>query len=159
MRIISEINNLPITKQQFVDGTINFIHAYKRLPYLPEDDVNVNVINNEGEVDVKIYRAGKYVKGYYKTQDKMTTELISSGELTYKEISKIIGIDVKLLESVINGELKEIDNVNRICIENFFNKDYFPKQSKFAETCKDCKNSCKQKYNVAVMQCKKKEKK
>lgn len=150
---------MPITKKQFIDGTIDFVNTYQRLPFLLGDDVEVEIKNDEGEMELRPFRANKYIKEYFIDQDKMSAELISSGELTYTCISKLISIDAKLLEDVISKNIKEIDNVNRICIENFFNKDYFPKQNKYANECKDCKNSCKQKYNVVIMQCKKKKKK
>ena len=145
---------MPITKGQFIKGTIDFIHRCKRLPYLQGDDVEVEIKTDDGEMESRPFRANRYIKEYFVDQDKMSTELISSGELTYSCISKLIGVDVKLLESAIDGSLKEIDSIDRICIENFFNKDYFPKQEKYANECKSCKNTCKQKYNVVVMQCK-----
>lgn len=110
-------------------------------------------------MEARAFRANRYIKEYFVDQDKMTKELISSRELTYLEVSEVIGIDAQLLEDTIEGKLKEIDNVNRICIENFFNKDYFPKQDKYADECKSCKCGCKQKYNVVVVQCKNKKKK
>lgn len=79
-------SKLPITKEQFNKATIDFIHKYKRLPYLPEDDIEIEEKNKKGEMEIKPYRANRYVNNYYINQDKMSQELLDNNIIDRKSV-------------------------------------------------------------------------
>ena len=103
---MSEVNNLPITKGQFDEAVVRFIYKYERLPHQPEDDIGVEVKNDEDEIEVKTYRANRYIKEYYKTQAKMSEELLKKNIVTYKMISDITGVTETILKNAITKETK-----------------------------------------------------
>jgi len=150
-----DILSLPITKKQFNNSIVPFILVYKRLPFNSEDDIAVEIKNDDGELEVRPYRAGRYINSFYKSADNMITELFAKKIITYELVGEITGIEIKVLKDIISGKLKKTDNITRIFVENFFDKDYFDKDDKYAVKCMGCKNKCKQKYNVTVTSCKK----
>jgi len=149
-----ENGTLPITKKQFNGATIDFINYYHRFPFLQGDDVTVNILNEETkELEPKPFRVSRYVKEYHKNEEHMIGEFVGK-LISYETISKIIGLKADVIEGVLSGEIKDIDNVDRICIENFFNKDYVAtKDNLYNVICQGCKKTCKQKYNVGLIQC------
>lgn len=144
-----------INKDELIKGTLEFIKKYKRLPYLPEDDIEVEKQNNKGEVVLKPYRTGKYIKEFFGNQDKYSKYLLDNKLITHDTISEIIRIDKNKLECLLNGEIKTPEIKERRQIELFFNKDYFIKQGKYTSTCSKCSKGCKNPYWVDVISCSK----
>ena len=148
-------DNLPITKQQFDDNIINFINIYKRLPYLSEDDIGVEFINDKKEKELRPYRASRYIKEFYGSQDKMSKELLKNKVITYKSIADVLGLTETLVANAITGETANPQKEVRRGIDLFFNKDYYEKLGKYATRCGSCTSrSCKQFYWVEVTSCK-----
>lgn len=145
-----------INKNELIDGTLKFISQYQRLPYLSEDDIAVDKPNDKGAMELKPYRAVKYVKEYFDNQDKYSEYLIENKLLTYDKIAEIIDIDKNRLKKLINKEVDKIDNNERRRIELFFNKDYYPELGKYNSVCEGCsKRGCKQVYWVMMIGCNK----
>lgn len=151
--------SLPITKKQFNDSIIPFIEKYKRLPFLPEDDVEIKVKNEKDQMEIRPYRAGRYISSFYKTQENMIEKILEDKVITYELVEEVTGVKKNTLKDIISGKDMKKDNVARICVENFFDKDFFKKENKFADKCITCKSKCKQKYNVILVKCKNFEKK
>lgn len=154
MKIIEKINNLPITKEQFIEGTLKFINSYKRLPYLQEDDVEVEIENKDGELEFRPFRAGKYVKEFYDNQDNMSEELFKENIITYKLIGEILGITETVVKNAITKETTVPEPRVRRLIHIFFNRDYYTELGIYAKRCEDCEEcSCKHEYFVSVISC------
>lgn len=150
-------NNLPITKEQFDKAVINFVYTYERLPYQPEDEVEVELKNDNGELETRLYRASRYVTSYYEDQDNMSKEILENNVITYKMISDITGITEAVLKNAINKETKNPEKATRRAIEMFFNKDFYEELGKYATKCEGCKKckGCKSKYFywISVIHC------
>ena len=147
-------NQLPITKEQFNDSTLNFIKRYQRLPYQPEDEVEVLTTNEENEEEIKVYRANRYIKEYYKTQIKMSQELLKNNIVTYKMISELTGISETILKNAINKENKTIDVSVRKAIDIFFNHDYYKELGEYSKKCEECQGcKCMKPYFMSVIYC------
>lgn len=144
-------DSLPITKEQFDGSIIPFVNKYKRLPYLSEDDVEVE-IEVDGEIEVRPYRASRYISAFYGNQDKMTKYLIDNKIITYKLVAEITGYTETLISNVMEKKTKNPNVRVRRAVDIFFNKDYYEKElDKFADRCENCKlRSCKQSYWVEV---------
>lgn len=143
-----------INQDQLIKGILEFINIYKRLPYYVEDDINVEIINDEGKLEFRPYRALKYVKENFDNQDKCTQYLLDNKLITYKIISEIIKIDRDRLEKLLNKEISEPEIHERRQIEIFFNKDYFEELGKWNDLCSGCsQNKCQQLYWVRVVSC------
>ena len=151
---MSEVSNLPITKGQFNEAVVKFIYKYERLPYQPEDDIEVEVKNDEDEIEIKTYRANRYIKEYYKTQAKMSEELLKKNIVTYKMISEITGLTETVLKNAITKETKNPELSTRRAIHIFFNKDYYSELGKLAKKCESCKGcKCEYEYWTSVVYC------
>lgn len=157
---MSTASDLLITKEQFNEAIIKFIHRYERLPYQPEDDIEVEIKNDEDELELKNYRANKYVKEFYKTQDKMSEELLNNNIITYKMISDITKISETVLKNAIEKTTKNPDLETRKAVHVFFNNDYYKELGIYAKKCEDCQGcKCKYDYFVSVVYCPKFKKK
>lgn len=149
-----------INQNELIDGTLKFVNQYQRLPYLSEDNIEVEKENDEGEMELKPYRAVKYVKEYFINQDKYSEYLIESGLLTYDKIAEIINIDKNRLKKLANKEIDKPDIGERRTLELFFNKDYYPELGQYSNVCESCtKRECKLSYWVQVINCPKYKKK
>lgn len=147
--------SLPITKKQFDDSVIKFIHRYNRLPFLHGDSVEIEMKDDSGDMVTKPYRANKYMIEYYKDQENMTKELIDNKILPHKLISDIVRVDENKIKKILKREIDRIDLSARRRIEIFFNKDYFPKMGLYSAKCVSCKKKkCKQPYFLEVIACK-----
>ena len=51
----------------------------------------VEIINNDGEKELRPYRASKYITEYYKTKNKLTDALFDKQIITYKSIGDVLG--------------------------------------------------------------------
>ena len=146
-------NNLPITKEQFINSIIPFINTYKRLPLLPEDNVEIE-IDVDGEIEIRPYRAGRYIKEFFLTQDKMTKELFEQGIITYKLIGEVSGLTETVVKNIVEQSTKTPDTHARKMVHIFLNVDYYEKAlGKYSERCKDCSKQCKQFYWVEMIGC------
>lgn len=150
---------LPITKEQFESSIINFINKYRRLPYMSEDDVDVEILNDNNELEIRLYKANRYIKEYYKTQEKLTEVLFDKNIISYKLIADTLGLTETVVRNAITKSTANPDVSVRRGIHIFFNKDYYKELGEFATLCGKCTKKCKQEYYMEV-RCKKyKEKK
>ena len=140
-----------INQDQLIKGILEFINLYKRLPYYIEDEIEVEVTNDEGELELRPYRALKYVKECFANQDKCTQYLFDNRLITYEMISEIINIDENRLEKLLNKDIKVPDVMERRYIELFFNKDYFSELGNYTEICNGCSKKCQKPYWVGVV--------
>ena len=138
-----------ITKEQFIDGVLKFIDDYDRLPYLPEDNIEVII-----EDKSKPYRASKYIKEFYSSQKNMTKNLLDSGLLTYKKIADVLGLTETIVRNTITKTTKNPEVANRRKIHMFFNADFYEKElGKYTNKCTECKKHCKQFYWILSINC------
>lgn len=149
-----------INQKELIDGTLEFIKRYKRLPFLSEDNIEIEKENDDGEMELKPYRAVKYVKERFVNQDKYSEYLIENRLLTYDKIAVVINIDENRLKKLINKDMDSPDSGERRTLELFFNKDYYPELGKYNNVCESCtKRECKQAYWVQIINCPKHNKK
>lgn len=154
--------SLPITKKQFEDSIPDFIHKFKRLPYMKEDDVEVKIKNDNGEIESKPYRARKYIREYYDNQDNMTEELFDKGVISYESIADVLGLTPTLVKNAMTLSTKNPEIKVRRKLDIFFNKDFYENElGKYNTKCMGCgRRKCKQDYYVDIISCKRyKEKK
>lgn len=144
-----------INKDELIEGTLNFINTYERLPYLSDDDIEVEKLNDNNELELNPYRAGKYIKEFFKNQDKYSNYLLQENILTYETISQIINIKINRLKELLGGNAKNVEISERRAIHIFFNKDFYKKLGKLNSHCKNCMNNktCGQEYWVTVVHC------
>ena len=149
-----------INQDQLIKGILEFINMHKRLPYIAEDDIDVPITNDEGELELRPYRALKYVKEIFANQEKCTQYLLDNKLITYEMISEIIKIDRDRLENLLSKKISEPEIKERRQIEVFFNRDYFEELGKWNDMCTKCSKKCQQFYWVNLISCNKfKEKK
>ena len=146
--------DLPITQKQFEKSIPNFIDKYYRLPYLKEDDIEIEVKNDDSEIELRPYVAKRYVSEFYGNQDKMTKELFDKNIITYKLIADITGLTETLVENTIEKKTKNPEIGVRRKIDMFFNNDFYGKElGKYNDRCMDCKKKCKQPYYSTIVVC------
>ena len=126
----------------------DFINEFKRLPFLPEDDIKVPIKNDNGEIELRPYRSNRYVSEYYGSQDKMIEELFDKGIISYKLIADILGLTETLVRNAITKETKKPQTEVRHGLHIFFNKDLYEKElGKYNDRCAEsCSRRCKQYY-------------
>src|SRR5690554_2121702 len=144
-----------ITKKQLIAGTLNFIPKYKRLPYYFDDDIEVKKRDKNNKLILSPFRANKYIKKYFGTQNKYTKHLLDNEIITYDTISKITKIRKNRLTKLLRKSIKKPTSNERRQIEIFFNKDYFLGLGEYNDKCFKCKEKCKQPYWVSISGCKK----
>lgn len=121
---------------------------------MKEDDVEVEIKNEDGEIEIRPYRANKYIKEFYSTQDKMTKELSNKGVITYKSIADITGLTETIVKNIIEKQNKTVDIEPRRYLHIFFNKDFYEKElGVYNDRCMDCKKKCKQSYYATIVVC------
>ena len=144
-----------INKDELIKGSLDFINKYKRLPLYKEDDIEVEKLNDNNEIELRSYRALKYINEYFKNQDKFADYLLKEKIITYKSIADIIGYSETITTNAITKSTKNVDVGVRRQLELFFNKDYYEKElGKYNSKCEGCKKQCKQFYWVDVAMCK-----
>ena len=144
-----------INKDELIKGSLDFINKYKRLPLYKEDDIEVEKLNDNNEIELRSYRALKYINEYFKNQDKFADYLLKEKIITYKSIANIIGYSETITTNAITKTTKNPDVGVRRAIDIFFNKDYYEKElGLYASLCEKCTKRCKQHYFVEV-ECKK----
>lgn len=147
-----------INQDELIKGTLQFIEKYKRLPYQKEDDIEVQKLNDKNEVEIKPYRASKYIKEYYTNQDKFTEALFKQNVITYNLVGNILGLTPTVIKNTITKSNKNPDIKVRRQLEVFFNKDFYKGElPALNEVCKTCakKADCGQYYWVDLVGCKK----
>lgn len=154
MIIISVNKDLPITKKQFEKSIPAFIDKYYRLPYLKEDDIEIEVKNDDGEIELRPYVAKRYVSEFYGNQDKMTKELFDKNIITYKLIADITGLTETVAKNIVTKETKNPDIEARRKLHIFFNEDFYEKElGAYNDRCMDCKKKCKMYYYATIIEC------
>ena len=143
-----------ITKKQLITGTLNFISIYKRLPYYPDDDIEVKKKDKNNKLTLNPFRTNKFIKKYFGTQNKYTKYLLDNEIITYDTISKITKIRKNRLKRLLRKSIKKPTTNERRQIEIFFNKDYFPELGEYNSKCSKCNKKCKQHYWTDVVFCK-----
>ena len=144
-----EVNiSLPITKKQFEGSIPDFINKYRRLPYLKEDDIEVKIKNDDGEIENRPYRASRYINEYYGNQDNMTKELFDKGIISYKSIAETLDLTETVVKNAMTLETKNPKIEVRRGLDIFFNKDLYEKElGKYSDRCvNSCSRRCKQYY-------------
>lgn len=141
-----------IKKDELIKGSLKFIDKYKRLPFYKEDDIEVEKLNDNNEIELRPYRALKYVDEYFENQDKFADYLLKEKIITYKSIADIIGYSETITTNAITKTTKNPDVGVRRAIDIFFNKDYYEKElGLYANLCVKCTSrKCKQFYFVEV---------
>lgn len=150
-----------INQDELIKGTLQFISAYKRLPYMSEDDIEVEKENDEGETEIKPYRSLKYINEYFGNHEKYSRHLLENNILAHDTISKHIDIPVNRLKELLKGDVEKVEIHERRMVDMFFNNDIYSHLGLMCNYCIDCtkKKSCSQNYWVQVINCPKHNKK
>lgn len=105
-------------------------------------------------MELKPYRANRYIEEFYENQDNMIDELFDKNIITYKLIADTTGLTETLVENTIEKETKNPDIEARRMIHIFFNKDFYEKElGKYNDRCMGCKKKCKQSYYATIVVC------
>lgn len=151
-----------VNQEELIKGTLNFINAYKRLPYLQGDSIEVEKLNDDNEVELKPYMALKYIKEHHTNQDKFTETLFEQDIITYNSVGNILGLTPTVVRNIVIKSNKNPDIKIRRQLEIFFNKDFYkddlPIYNEVCETCTKQK-TCGQAYWIGMVNCKKYKKK
>ena len=150
---------LPITREQFLEGVVGFLKEYKRLPYLPDDDIVVQIKNKENEPEYRPYRANRYIEEYYETQDKLTDKLFDSGVLSAGVLSEMSGFSETIINNLITKSTANPDIRARRAVHMILNSDYYESELGSLNTthCSKCtkRRQCGQHYWVDIVSCSK----
>lgn len=146
-------------KKELIDAILKFIDTYKRLPYMNEDDIEIEIANDTGEKDVKSYKASRYIKSNFTSQENLTKHLFDEGVISYKFIADTLSLTEAVVENAMTQKTKNPQIDVRRKLHMFFNKDLYDKNGKYNTKCASCKKRCKQEYWVDLIQCKKYSKK
>lgn len=149
------IISLPITKEQFEGSLPDFINTYKRLPYIHDDDVSVEIKNDKGELELRPYRANRYIREYYGGQDKMTEELLEREIITYKSIADTLNLTETLVRNAIEKSTQNPQLHVRRGLDIYFNRDLYKKElGDYNDRCQNsCSRRCKQFYYMDTGAC------
>lgn len=118
-----------------------------------DDEVEIEIINKNNETEIRPYVANKYIKEYYKTQEKFIDTLFSKNIVSYKLIGEIIGYSETITRNAITKSVATLDVSTRRAIDIFFNKDYFEELGKYTDRCTSCNKKCQQFYWVSLIGC------
>ena len=139
-----------INKDELIKGSLDFINKYKRLPLYKEDDIEVEKLNDNNEIELRTYRALKYVNEHFKNQNKFAEYLLKEKIITYKSIADIIGYSETITTNAIVKQTKNPQAEVRRQLHIFFNKDLYKELGEYANLCSGCTKRCKQHYFVEV---------
>lgn len=142
-----------MTVEKFNKSIIDFISIYERLPFIDEDEIYIKVTNND-IVEERPFKAGKYIKEYYKTKDRLVEYLFDNNLVTYKMIAEIYETTPTIIRNAITKKTAKPDIKVRRSIEMFFNKDYYKELGEYTDRCTKCKRKCKQFYWTRIFSCK-----
>ena len=118
-----------------------------------EDEIEVEILNENNEIETRPYVASKYIKEYYKTQEKFIDAMFSNNIISYKLIGEIIGYSETITRNAITKSVDTLDVKTRRAIHIFFDKDYFEELGKWNDRCTSCSKKCKQFYWVNIVSC------
>ena len=107
-------------------------------------------LNNKNEIELRTYRALKYVNEHFKNQDKFADYLLKEKIITYKSIADIIGYSETITTNAIVKQTKNPQAEVRRQLHIFFNKDLYKELGEYANLCSGCTKRCKQHYFVEV---------
>ena len=141
-----------INNDELIKGSLDFINRYQRLPCNREDSIEVEKLNDDNEIEIRTYKALKYINELFGGQDKFADYLLKEKIITYKSIADIIGYSETITTNAITKTTKNPDVGVRRAIDIFFNKDYYEKElGLYASLCEKCTSrKCKQFYFVEV---------
>ena len=145
-----------INQSELINETLQFINRYKRLPYLKEDDIEVEKLDDDNELIIKSYRSLKYINEYFGNYEKYTDYLFDNNILTYELVSKYTKVEPSRLKELLSGKADKVEVSERHSIHIFFNNDFYEKLGTLNERyCKNCTRNkkCGLEYWVAVVQC------
>lgn len=151
-----KINELVISKEEVVNAIPHFIEGFRRLPYMQEDNIMVEVKQDDGEITRQPYSALKYIEAYFETPEKFTEFLFEEGILSFELMGDIIDVEPGRLERLLRNKLKNITRRERRRIDLFFNDDiYKDEDNGYAQLCSTCKHreKCGQPYWVGTVSC------
>lgn len=138
-------------------GIKEFFSRYKRLPYLPEDDVIVQGEDKKGEIVDKLYRASRYITEYYGNPEQMIEELFKLKIVSLELLSSMSGFSETIIQNIMENNTKTPDFRVRRFVEMTLGIDYYKKQlgTLNQSHCEKCKNrkKCGQLYYVEVVSC------
>lgn len=119
--------------------------------------MEIKIRNDDGEIEIKPYRANKYIKAYYGSQDDMTKELFKRGKISYETIADILNLTPTLVKNAITLKTENPQVEVRRKLHIFFNKDLYEKElGKFDNRCRNsCSRRCKQYYFADTSLCSK----
>lgn len=145
-----------MNKKELIKETLNFIKKYDKLPFMEEDEFEIEYLDNE-EIKTKILKAESNIKKHFETNNEYVDYLFEKRKLTYKLISKHTKLSATRVKNLLDNKIKNVTINDRRKLHIFFNKDYFPKMNKYSDMCIDCKNNkkCGQNYWADVWFCKK----
>lgn len=126
------------------------------MPYLKEDNIKIEFQEDNGEVELRPYRANRYIGEYYGSQEKATKELFDKEIITYDIVAKVISLTPTVVKNIINKEIKNPNSNARRRIEIFFNKDFYKELGRYNDRfCANCtkRKKCGQAYWVDVISC------
>lgn len=151
-----KISELVISKKDVVGAIPHFVEGFRRLPYMREDNIMVEVEQDNGEITRQPYSALKYIEAYFETAENFTGFLLTEEVLSLKSMGEIMGIDPSRLDRLLKNRLKNITKRERRKLELFFNDDIYKNEgSEYAQLCSTCKykNKCGQPYWVGSVSC------
>jgi len=115
------------------------------------DDVEIEVENDDGEMELKPYRANRYINEFYGGQDNCTEELFKKGLVAYQQIADLYDYTETLIKNAYEGATQNPQIGVRRALHVFFNKDlYEDRLDKYHSLCMGCKKRCKQAYWVGL---------
>lgn len=146
-----------ISQDELIKGILDFIDIYERLPYIAGDDIEVEKINDNGEVEPRTFRSMKYIRNYFGNHNECTSYLLENNIITYDLIEKYTQIKANRVKNLLSGKATRVNWQERWQIDKFFNNDFYKKLDRYAKRCMRCaKNKeCGQHYWVDVAYCSK----
>lgn len=102
---------------------------------------------------MRTYRASRYIKEYYETQDNLTDELFDKKIITYSSIGQVLGVSGTIIRNAITKETKNPQPNVRRGLDIFFNKDFYEELGKYSGVSEECKKECQHPYWVNVLRC------
>lgn len=146
-----------IDREELIKGTLLFIEKYKRLPFLKEDNLEVEKLDENNEPILKNFRALKYINEYFKNQDEYSKYLLDEEIITYKSIGEILNLTPTVVRNIIIKNTKNPDMRARRSLHIFFNQDFYKDDlPSLNDVCLSCtkQKSCGQAYWVDIISCK-----
>lgn len=140
-----------INNDELIKGSLDFINRYKRLPCNREDSIEVEKLNDDNEIEIRTYKALKYINELFGGQEKFAKYLLDNEIITYKLIANTLGLTELIIRNAMTKQTKNPQPEVRRGLEIFFNDDLYKELGLYASLCEKCtKRNCKQFYWVEV---------